>query len=436
MAGDIGSGAPSRRYVPRGHPISWWMLLMTTGAILITSVDRVILPRVLPALQDEFGLSNTAAGFLNSLNFIGITIGAIALGVFGDVLGKGPRRAWTWAVAVVVTILSSVATAISQTVGQLQALRVAMGIGTGGMEPVNVAMIGEWWQKENRGFAVGTHHTGFPLGQFFGPLIIGGVLYVATWREAFLFIPLVAVPIVIIQIVLARRGNLERVNRWIREQGMTPSVEAGEIGERDRENPFRAVRIAISNRNVLLAIAMTFCFLFAEFGIDTFLTVYLTDEIGIDLATAAIVSGASGLTGWIGQIVWGTLSDGIGRKFSLGIIAVGWTLAVLAIILISGLATAWIILLGWGIFRNSPFPVLYAFLIDSVPDAASSGMGLMIGIALGVAATISASVAGIVIDNFGFAINYVVLAIPCLIALIPLAFMRETRVTGGEAAQE
>ena len=81
MAGNIGSGAPSRRYVPDGHPVSWWMLLVTTGAILITSVDRVILPRVQPALQDEFGLSNTAAGFLNSPNFIGITIGAIALGV-------------------------------------------------------------------------------------------------------------------------------------------------------------------------------------------------------------------------------------------------------------------------------------------------------------------------------------------------------------------
>lgn len=66
---------------------------MTTGTILITLVDRVILPRVLPALQEEFGLSNTAAGFVNSLNFIGITIGAIAPGVFDDVLGSETGRA-------------------------------------------------------------------------------------------------------------------------------------------------------------------------------------------------------------------------------------------------------------------------------------------------------------------------------------------------------
>lgn len=303
------------------------------------------------------------------------------------------------------------------------------------MEPVNVAMIGEWWQKENRGFAVGTHHTGFPLGQFFGPLIIGGVLAVATWREAFLFIPLVAIPIVILQIILARRRNLERVNAWIRENGMTPSVEDDEIEERG-ENPLRAVGIVTRNRNVRWAVVLAFCFLFAEFGVDGFLTVYLTDEVGIPLATAAVVSGASGLTGWIGQIVWGTLSDGLGRKFSLYILAIGWTLSVLAIIFISDLMTAWIILLFWGVFRNSPFPVIYSLLIDSVPEAASSGMGLMIGIALGVAAAISSFAAGFFIDAFGFTVNYVLLAIPCLIALIPIAFMRETAVTGGETAQE
>ena len=96
---------------------------------------------------------------------------------------------------------------------------------------------------------------------------------------------------------------------------------------------------------------------------------------------------------------------------------------------------AWIILLGWGIFRNSPYPVIYSLLIDSVPDAASSGMGLMIGIALGVAAAISSVATGFVIDTFGFTVDYVFLAIPCLIALIPIALMGETVVTGGATAR-
>lgn len=144
MAQNAGSGGVSRRrLIPRGHPISWWMLLVTTLAILVTSVDRAILFRVLPLIQEEFSLSNTQAGLLTSFTFVGITIGAIVLGVFGDSLGKGPKRAWTWGVAVLITIFAAIATALSQTVGALQFWRVFLGVGTGGMEPVNVAMIGE-----------------------------------------------------------------------------------------------------------------------------------------------------------------------------------------------------------------------------------------------------------------------------------------------------
>ena len=184
-----------RRFLPHAHPISWWMLVVTTGAILINSVDRGILPAVLPAILSEFGLTDAEGGFLTGLSFFGTAIGGLVIGIFGDALGKGARRAWAWAVAVAIVIISSVLTAFSRTLGQLQIYRVIMGVGTGGMEPVNVTMVGEWWQKENRGFAVGTHHTGFPLGQFVGLLLIGGVVAAAGWREAFLFIPLIAIPI-------------------------------------------------------------------------------------------------------------------------------------------------------------------------------------------------------------------------------------------------
>ena len=65
----------------------------------------------------------------------------------------------------------------------------------------------------------------------------------------------------------------------------------------------------------------------------------------------------------MGQIFWGTVSDHRGRKWSLGILAVGWAATVLLMIFISSGALGWIILIGWGIFRNSPFPVMYASII-------------------------------------------------------------------------
>ena len=137
--------ARRRRYVPGGHPVSWMMLLVSTLAILITSVDRVILPTLLPAILTEFNLTETQGGFLNSLSFAGTFVGAIVLGVLGDSLGRGSRRAWSWMGTVLVTIIGSVGTFFTNTLGGLQLWRVVMGVGTGGMKPVNVAMVGERW---------------------------------------------------------------------------------------------------------------------------------------------------------------------------------------------------------------------------------------------------------------------------------------------------
>jgi hypothetical protein len=49
IAGNVNQRtALSDRYIPRGHALSGWMLAVTPGAILITSIDRVLLPTVLP----------------------------------------------------------------------------------------------------------------------------------------------------------------------------------------------------------------------------------------------------------------------------------------------------------------------------------------------------------------------------------------------------
>jgi MFS family permease len=430
MAGQAVRGM--RRYTPRAHPVSWIMLVITTGAIVINSIDRIILPTVLPGILDDFNLSATEGGLLVSLSFVGTTIGAIVLGTLGDSFGKGPRRAWMWTVTVAVVVVAAIGTAISNTLNQLRAMRVLMGIGTGSMEPVNVTMVGEWWQKEDRGFAVGAHHTGFPIGQFVGPLLIGAIVAVASWREAFLFIPLIAIPIVILQIIVARRRNLARVNTWIEEHQMTPSVNVDEIETKRWENPFGRFKEALfSDRNVALGITANFLFLWTETGVISFLTLQLTESVGLSLAAASVISGASGLTGWIGQVGWGTVSDHQGRKFSLYILAVGGAIALLAMNFITSSALAWIILIGWGLVRNSPYPVLYAAVMDTVPDAASSGLGLMIGLGLGASGIFAPTVQGYLVDNFGFTVHYVVPAGICLLTLVPIALLRQRSGVGG-----
>jgi MFS family permease len=400
------------------------MLGITTVAILITSIDRVILPTLLPDISRDFGLSATAGGVLVSLSFAGTVVGAIVLGVVGDVVGRGYRRGYTWVVTVVVTCVASIATAFTRTLSGLAIWRVIMGVGTGSMEPVNVAMVAEWWPRERRGFATGVHHTGFPIGQFLGPALIGAILVGGTWRDAFLWIPLLAIPIVLAQLAVGTRRNLDRVNGWIDEHGLTPTVRTEEV--RQRESPFAALRTAARERNVWWGSLMAFGLLWAEAGVTAFLTTQLVTQAGMALATAAVVSGASGITGWLGQVVWGTLSDRIGRKPALYIICLGWAATVAAMPLIHGAAVAWTVLLAWGLFRNSPFPVVYALIIDSAPKAASSGMGLVIGIAFGLSGVFGPTVSGWMIDTVGFTSNYLLMAGICLVMVIPVWLIRET----------
>jgi hypothetical protein len=74
---------------------------------------------------------------------------------------------------------------------------------------------------------------------------------------------------------------------------------------------------------------------------------------------------------------------------------------------------------------------LYAAVIDTVPDAASSGLGLMIGLGLGASGILAPTVQGYLVDNFGFTVHYLVLAGICLLTLVPIALLRQRSATGG-----
>ncbi|WP_249221612.1 MFS transporter [Pantoea sp. JGM49] len=122
----------------------------------------------------------------------------------------------------------------------------------------------------------------------------------------------------------------------------------------------------------------------------------------------------------------GSFSDKRGRKTSLTIIIAGWILACSLCIFIHSVALAWGILIFWGLFRNSPYPVAYALLIEPSPHAAASSLGLMIGLAVGIAGILVAPVSGWIIHTWGFSVHYAVIVGMLLLSCIPLALLKET----------
>src|SRR5690606_40511636 len=121
--------------------------------------------------------------------FAGPAAGGILYGYISDRIGTGYRRTWTWNVAMLFAVIGGALTfGLAGSFVAFLLLRIPMGISRGGSEPVNVAIVAEWWPKEHRGFAVGVHHTGFPIGQVLAGALIAILLGSGRRRPASLFI--------------------------------------------------------------------------------------------------------------------------------------------------------------------------------------------------------------------------------------------------------
>jgi MFS family permease len=169
-------------------------------------------------------------------------------------------------------------------------------------------------------------------------------------------------------------------------------------------------------------------------GLSFWLPLYLAFVAHFDLALVATYSVLFTITGGLGQIVWGSISDRYGRKYSLVVMFLWLTVAFLLFRYVGeGVGVMILVQLFAGMATNGVYPVLYAMASDSSEKGAIAiGNGLNMG--------------GLIIGGFGpilvgwliglgggyqspdgfMASLYVLAAIMLLAAVMIALFTRET----------
>ena len=364
------------------HRHSWVSLLVCWMIWILNAYDREIVLRLGPTISKNFDLSADQWGTVATVIMLALALLDIPGSMWSDRYGGGWKRARFQVPLVLgytaISFLSGFK-ALSGNLATFVALRVGVNLGAGWGEPVGVSNTAEWWPVERRGFALGAHHTGYPIGAMLSGLVASfviGTFGEENWRYVFFFAFVVALPLMIFW---ARYSTPQRITELyvdIAAQGMTAPDSAPP--SQVKGHAWRTFVATLRNRNIALTAGSTLLTQVVYMGVNIALPAYLYNIAGLSLAESAGMSVVFTLTGILGQLVWPSLSDIIGRRITLIICGLWMAVSVGAFYFASTMTLIIVVQLLFGLVANAVWPIYCAVACDSAdPSAISTANGII-----------------------------------------------------------
>jgi MFS family permease len=291
-------------------------------------ISREAINRVSPLIIDTFNLTGAQLGTVLSLGSLAMALGAIPLASWADKAGVAhnrKKRSFILGLAYLIPLFICGYIgmyAIGLGFGVFAFFFIIRGFGNASGESCEVGQMMEWAPREKQGFFVGIHHTGYPWGCFLSGLGITAMLMAfgnEAWGLSFMAVAIIGVIGWLFWLRYATKERYERFEEQCRENGLTPPLE----GYEEIDDSKLKIGTLIKNPNVLMGAVGCFVNMFAYAGVGFWLTPYVTFIGNYDVAAAASLGVVFTITGGLGQIVWGWLSDKFGTKRML-IVCVLW----------------------------------------------------------------------------------------------------------------
>lgn len=423
------------RWIPaNAHPYAWSALGVTWAIWLLNAMDFTFVSVLGPSIVTEFEITGSRLGELIALLLLVRVAVDLPISSLSDRLGSGWRRRTLWAPIIVFYAVVSTLTAIkslSSAVWSFFALRAAVNAGGVACETIGVSTASEWWAKEQRGFAIGLHHTGFPIGSFVAGQIVALVLSTfgnENWRYAFWF-SLLSLPLVAAYWWLSRAEHFSDVYRRIDANGLTRPHTEEETVQADL--PWWSV---FKSKETVLASMYTMFFIAVFFMFAISFPLYLAFVGGYSFAEVASYSVIWALTGALFQVLLPSLSDHVGRKPIL--VFAGFYAGVI-MLLLQFATNIWMVFgvqILYGVVLNAIYPICFSVCADSAPRGRVATALSVSFSALWLAGAFAVYFTGRLIDLGGgfesesgyLTVFYIMSALSFAAGIMYLVFARET----------
>jgi len=384
-------------------------LLAASIGWLFDGFDVMIYSMVLTALLADFGISKTTGGVLGSLTLLASAGGGVLFGMIADRYG---RR--TGLISSVLTYsLFTAACGLAQTVWQLAVCRFVLGLGMGGAWTTGAALVSETWPDRHRGKAVGLMQSAWAVGYGSAAALAAIVLPRYGWRAMFFIGALPALAAV-------------WMHRGLNESAMWTDA-------RTHSRASLGLIFSPAYRRVTLAlVALSFCTLYAYWAFNFWVPAYLTlpveqRGVGLDTSEVAGLLVVMNVGGWLGYVLYGYVSDRIGRRRSF----VAYLIVAAVLVFAYGRARSATVLLLLGpvvaFFSTgylSGFGAIIAELYPTTVRAAAGGFIFNIGrIGSAAAPLLIASLA----QRSGFGIAFATTSAALVLAALTWLWIPETK---------
>ena len=179
--------APQGALDKPSNAYSYYVLGLLFVVYIFNFIDRQIVTALVQPLKEEFGVSDSALGFLTGTAF------ALFYATMGMPIARlADRHARRTIIAIALALWSGMTAlcGLATAFWQLALFRIGVAVGEAGASPPSHSLISDYFSPRRRATALAVYSLGIPIGGTLGLMIGAAISEWYDWRLAFLIVGL------------------------------------------------------------------------------------------------------------------------------------------------------------------------------------------------------------------------------------------------------